>query len=1393
MKTISPVAIDLGAKYSGVYLSHFADADGPSGADKECVLLEVSKNNLDFMLKNRTAKRHQRRGYQRRKLAKRLFRAILRDAYGVGVNDLSRKKREWLNGLFNRRGFTFLTEDNEERAEKLSNAPLQWISDHLDVFHTDADIETQLQVLSSDPDQCSRLLDLPFFSTNREEQKRLLQTCDPALKKEAKDAVKALRDSLRAVVRSEKEGHKPRKQYLEEVAADIRQCKWLKDDVLKPSGISADEFAMLVGHISNMQLRVLRRYFADPSMAKGGHWDEARMRDKYARYIKAWHCKRPEERESKTALLEQLATGDSLLKIWTSTRAELSIPPYEDMNNRRPVKCRSLLLNEDELNRLFPDWKKAAEKIEAIDDPGVLAGKSARILQAFLDRSKADDEYELRAGSMAEEGSAKHDHTLARLSESFGVEIAKGIIKIAGLYYSECSDAAAGNWNEKNKGNLLRLCNTNPPRRHKVAAQHFSAVLGAAVKQEQLDELRSKWREIKFGARTLRGAMELAAKLQKDHGGAFKQALKVAEDPDIKKLIPLLENIGDALADFFPAGRKELLADPFIIAQMFNMLEGDQHGFSKTCRECSEDNAWRMEKPEGALGARARRLPADSVRPFDGMLARITDRLARDIARRKIEQMKNAGAGEELFIPVVIEQNSFLYERNLQDLRKEMGGMRNVKKQKNMEKAADRQVEAWQSKRERIVGASFNVCPYTGEDIGSRGQIDHIVSRAYTRHAGRGIFNAEPNLIYCTTVGNTQKNDAVYSLEQLHLKYLQAVFQSTDRNAIEQQIVEGWGRLKQNPKAITRFYALPEEDRRIIRHGLFVPAIRDEIIRELDMQNRVRVNGTQRWLCKCLATHLQDLVSRQFPDTSLTVRMFIVEAEAVHAMRQMLALTDADFAKPERQPAFSHCIDAALSWNALLAEQTLKPYLSVHPEDKAIMDQCWIDNLLPEAMDVERVQRKPLWRKQQPQHTQLFKDGILGEHFLPTLIMPDGSIKLGFDAVNSIEIPEKLQEQWVECLRPFWNSESLDVEAALENWKTEAQKRKSMLSLRIDKNRACEHLHRIAKEPAVEKALLQANCLEGISYLTGKVNVFTKGIVDAQKKIFRSEKAIFHKNFDINVEVKFGRGKAVKGTLELPAKNVWKSIVQHPDIKPRLDTKLEDFDLDAFIQKLQQEDAHIFQQTCEPDGTRRKARKVFSLPQIPSSGSLARIRRYTDEGEPVWQIQCLEAKACGITPANEHVLLPYLTKSPNLHVRGYRYQEEPGQVALMDHWLELDVPEELNGKVLGIAHAPGQASNRSATRLRMKERVFMELIAPNLKLVEEAPVPTRSKELNIEYSLESAGLKAFQEAFDSICGKPRKIIRLLQIGPEIEFQYKNQSPGSLDRMYMAQFEKSVNR
>ncbi len=119
---ISPLAIDLGAANTGVYSTHY-----PAGATlgqidkagtKAGTVYQLEKDKYTLLMQDRTGKRHQRRGFDRRQMVKRLFKLIWERHFRLGWD---KDVQQTISFLLNRRGFSFL--DGEYDADILREFP----------------------------------------------------------------------------------------------------------------------------------------------------------------------------------------------------------------------------------------------------------------------------------------------------------------------------------------------------------------------------------------------------------------------------------------------------------------------------------------------------------------------------------------------------------------------------------------------------------------------------------------------------------------------------------------------------------------------------------------------------------------------------------------------------------------------------------------------------------------------------------------------------------------------------------------------------------------------------------------------------------------------------------------------------------------------------------------------------------------------------------------------------------------------------------------------------------------------------------------------------------------------------------------------------------------------
>ena len=111
--------------------------------------------------------------------------------------------------------------------------------------------------------------------------------------------------------------------------------------------------------------------------------------------------------------------------------------------------------------------------------------------------------------------------------------------------------------------------------------------------------------------------------------------------------------------------------------------------------------------------ARCSRLPADSVRPFDGVLRKVLDRQAFEAAKLAASELmsRNDVLGSDIHLGVIVEANKFAFTASLADLKKNRQALNKAVNSMDVQK------RRWISKEERIAQASCGICAYTGNEI----------------------------------------------------------------------------------------------------------------------------------------------------------------------------------------------------------------------------------------------------------------------------------------------------------------------------------------------------------------------------------------------------------------------------------------------------------------------------------------------------------------------------------------------------------------------------------------------------------------------------------------------------------------------------------------------------
>lgn len=1411
---ISPISIDLGAKHTGVFLAHYVSGSDPAEGARAGHLITAPNGGKQWSQQERTAKRHQRRGYKRAKLAKRLLHLILTEVYKIDLDHVmgpNQTTRQWVDGLLNNRGYTYLADEIDK--ELLSQAGptivhLCWPKE----FPDQETLLSTLKRLSDSLDIAKRLSteflgSRDFFKTPAVQALMAEHFPEKEEAERQKNIHSETRDAIDRLVKAEQEGHRRRQDYLDNIRADIAAHPEAPV-LLRDTGLTPDSLANLIGHISNLQLRPLRRYFNDKSMSARDYWDENRMAKFFWNYIESWRAQEEKDKSHRKTLLAR--RKEPLLKAWLETEPKLSIPPFEDQDNRRPPQCQSLLLDPARLDAAFPNWKIVARKLLAtnpgLDDelspappakgwpmktPKNHAWRGednylAHILQRALDRSRDRDAYRLRLLASIQDSDEIISQTAktgrAELVQHIGEQHTDAFLKFAAIYYGETRDARDGSWDHEDTNGLLRRCDLHPPRKSKQRERLIGAILGCEL--PDASPFHEHMKAEKIGRSALIGIARRAAEAQKEYGNALKEIhqrnrwlQKNGKQPENKGVLKLFDDCRSAaerIGHWLKQDQKawENYASPFSLAQLYNILETDIHGFSSTCTGCSRENAWRTRvNAEGV--ANAARLPADSVRPFDGVLRRLLDTQAHEIAQRKADQITQARASGALHIPILIEENRFQFAEGLAEIK------RSAKKKRDLlHELGEEQSERWLDKDQRIKAASKDICAYTGKPLGKDGQFDHIVPQSETKKWQGTAYNSEANLIYVSTRGNTDKNKQTYSLEDLKPNYLIKQFGTKNTAAITTRIETTLRPYFDRHKGYTSFLDLEPEEQLCLRHALFVPNLRREAIALLSTQTKARVNGTQKWFARRIIQHLKHALAKTSnTGADVTFSIHRVNAEDVHHARNVLAAAEPVYQKTDPQPAASHVVDAALAFACGLQNPQLADVLTWPLDDDFEQQTDWLVSLVPKNIGIHSLQSKAKYRKPNPAGQKLFKDSLYGERFVPLLIDKKGKLGIGFEPKNSLSI-SKGEEQWFELLRPFLRFQNKPLEDSFSAWQQLARDSgKSHLYFTIDKPAAFDHLFKVAKQPTDETTLRQADLLDGLRYIIQKQDL-SKALVTPDGKRFKKQKEIL-KDGDFTITIAFAGGRLPhdldkpKGKLTLPAVRDWERLLGHTVFKKRFGEETKGFDWRAALEA-------IFPN--QDSQRRHKAvRKVYSLPVIASPSGGFRVRRVTPDKQPVWQLMSVEGYAAqGFELQSggglgETAILPLLHKSPSLVADSQRYRPLPTEICRFDEWREIVVDRNTYPWLQRLEYAPG-TQDRFYVRATLPFAEFKKHILPHTANNKGINSPAQ---LNSDIKVDEP--KKYREKLGELLAQPRSHLFVTTIGDSATFWYIVESTSSAMR------------
>ncbi len=1366
----APIAIDLGAKHTGCFFpgiigppNQTDPAEGSRG-----LVVEVDQNAFTLMMTERRARRHQRRAYKRRRLAKRLVCLWLEPQFVKLESEDRIRCERFLRGLMNRRGFTYLSLDERIRGDELERALPMLEAAHLLGNHPT--VAAWLTEAASDPKVAEQVLQHELFRTvevNRRSKKRLSaalqkmldasgQTQDGDIIKAARESLLKVLDYLTAVAQAPQTGHKHRSEYFRDIESDVTHTAEGRY-VSNLLGLTPKSLSNLVGHISNWDLRALRSYFHDPSRKCLEKLDPVRFHRAWLQFFRRWSLagERPERRQDFAEKrrrwvqrLQEIPKGErgELWKLLTETDPNETIPPFESQGNRRPPRCQSLLLCPDSLDKHYPpqaegqppQWRVWAQRLaqhnpslledlESIaradarclgrvpmpargakwhelsaSDQQVLLEETqkrwydARLLQRVLERHQELDPYRLRS-IVSRTAASNQADALATLTRHIGDHQVDAFLEFACCFYDETRKARRGIWLPGN-AKLLRVCNAHPPHKRKIEDLLVAQIitrssappprLGQTVRDAVGNTSVQPPPELQ-GARTrsLRTLLNRMADGVKQYSGDLKYwyraalAKKQAEQP--KPLDPPEQEAFELYAWAQAAARQlagrlglsesaiEHFDNPYSLAQLHQILFAGVSGFASTCKACTHENFWRSVVDSQGR-ANAARLPAHSIRPIDGAVAKALEAKARQVAREFANALSNEEIppGVLLHVPILLEENRFKFRQELAEIK----GIGQGKKGKQPAQQAAQNVathEPWKGKYERIREDGGGLCPYCGGVVGEDGEFDHIVAQAVTTdYEGYG-FDSEANLIYAHSSCNQSKGKNLYSLENLADAWLREQFQTTDRNEIEEEVrklVEPWLEERLNRRA---FDQLEKPLQRAIRHALFVDHLRGHVLQRLAMQNVARVNGTQRWFGQILIDRISALLKKngRVDLNGVNFSLHRVPAYEVKALRDNLAKVEPRLKKPGEQGPYSHVIDAALCYAVATTQPQVRQLLGLSSIEHLaeFISPARALALLPDQVRIARVQRRPIYEKKHPWHRPLFKANPLGERFVPLNVTRDGGLFPGFSAQadkpehSTVNHPkqQKAASNLLRLLWPVLANPPGEVDPSSPNLLeqiAELARRnpEGVIRLHVDKTKAFRHWQECRHKPDDQLARI----LDALAYRVQRQNL--EEIFFGEQGSVSPDKILAKEYFSFEVKLP----GLPKTTVTLPCRRAWEALLRDPDLEPHLRSgkklvkKSNAGELPENAVAIDW-DAVVARHFQRPAATRRhrRVRQVFALPRLADASGGFRVERRGFEGSVFQLLQVEEGAYAGFTAdakkphgfnPSRPVLLPVLARSKSL-------------------------------------------------------------------------------------------------------------------------------------------------
>ena len=1433
------VAVNLGATKTGV-CTFIGSADQPiqrENVHSAIIVTPTDGDGITFSSSSRTMKRHEIRNRTRFGLARRMMNAIVDHLLDVGNIKLRPQKVEAIHNamasLLRRRGFTYsdtdLTIFDELDAEVFKLHPVlaelaEALSGHPffgSYFETAKEGESDI-----DADRLEEILQRENFPTKRTFKTFLTEKAESPSDLDVTayvDALGALLDEAAASSSLRSRGRKSRLSYQKTISDLVRNDRRFRPLLVALKG-EASQLANILLHVSNLELRTLRRYFDDPVVQTSKHGFNAEALKKvlnlafkrYASGVGHIHEKNPSAHLVK--VLRECQTGH-LLNILGKLDPALTIPPFERFTNHHAPVDHTLFLSPERLTVHFPKWTAWAEKIakanpeldEGLDeilnhvdrksrraDVVKKAGRTASVahlrlayvLHRALDRSKALDPYALRRCAENPKSQA-NQKALACLVSTIGSQNVEEFLDFARAYYEEVEEVRRGLFNAE-ETRFFERSDIHPPRVEKMLAFLVADILRSETQVADYFINRVWTLPVKGVARrTVKSACKYIEEARKDDGILFNREykgalirdhLKLAKEPNDKTYLTVAklvtstsETIAEALS--LDDDVRQMFANPFSLAQLYNLIEVKRKGYSSISVAARLENAWRSRVVHTIVNgteitcANAVRLSSDTVRPFDGVVAKVLDRQAYEVAKVVFAALKDSKpvADTVLNLPILVEQNKFTFELSLAELKR----IKNIRAEKGLERVTKR----WMEKDDRIraankVADNTYLCPFTGKTF-SQGQFWTILSPQATRFEGRA-YVVEPNLIYCSNEGHRN----IAGLESLHPNYLKHVFGTHVVPEIEAQIEEVVGKIVQEDR-LTPFHQLLPEERTIVRHALFLnhasPAYRN-VLSSMRTQFKTTTNGTQAWFIRRLIEKLKDLFAPWCQSHRVKIRIDgnTTDPESTSRIRRTLVGINPELRKDKSAGIMSSVIDAACVGAAgwAFVRHWFDPQSSLR-------NLKTLNQLLPTSCEVVRVaSKKPgdlagkMHKRVDAFSKAVFKSTIYGEDFLP-LFTSHGKLFVGYRAMKegSVEVEGKQPEEVLKLLLPFTNQETVKP---LTEWVT----------YKINKTQAIEHLNYLAQnETDDDIKLKQGALLESLHFFINRPSPETILLNKKGDTMKTYDELVEEVTSNTSLNLAFTSSKRglykAKGQVALPVQVEWMKLISNEHIASHYGESFNTDKLDRLMAKVR------------PQSTKNKHHPNYwsvSLPMVTSpSGTPVRIKRHNYRGEKLFQTQTVSTSTAGFAVEKGKVnwkapVLPEHLKRPAFTVYKDRNVSQ-GQMVGLEDW------RLVNEKPIKVWMCPGTAQRR---KIRVEGafevlKPWINALNPKIQFESGSALPASLGYKASETNLIELTRTCFGEKVAQLFDKPQSRILFSRVGETVVLTF---TPNSASKTMNEMFDKA---